>query len=209
MRPTRLLPLLALGLAVSACGGTKNRGLESVHQPVVSRTNYVYDVAATGGPLTADEENRLSEWFRSMKLGYGDRIAVDSPDRYSDGSVKEAVAAIAATYGLLIEETAPVTPGGVPAGSVRVVVSRSDATVPSCPDWSRLAQPEFNANTMSNFGCATNTNLAAMIANPEDLLQGATSGGQADEVTASKAIKTYRARPAREFRSESTVKSGG
>ena len=66
------------------------------------------------------------------------------------------------------------------------------ATVPNCPDWS--AKSDFNPNnaTSSNFGCATNSNIAAMVADPEHLLKGAT--GQSDTVVMSstKAIGAYR-----------------
>ena len=57
-------------------------------------------------------------------------------------------------------------------GPVRVVVSRTRATVPNCPNWSVPSQPNYNNRSMSNFGCAVNSNLAAMVANPEDLVHG-------------------------------------
>ena len=68
--------VLGLSLALGACG-TSNRGLESVHQPVVSRTDYVIDLASGGGGLAAGEQERLAEWFSSIELGYGDRVSVD------------------------------------------------------------------------------------------------------------------------------------
>ena len=36
-----ILALAAPALLLGGCGGTMNRGLESVHQPIVSRTDYV------------------------------------------------------------------------------------------------------------------------------------------------------------------------
>ena len=48
--------------------------------------------------------------------------------------------------------------------------------------------------TSPNFGCATNSNLAAMIANPEDLVLGADGSGNGSATTASRAIRTYRTR---------------
>ncbi len=189
MRNIRLLPLLALGLSLAACGGTKNRGLESVHQPVVTRTDYVYDVPAG---LNGEDERRLSGWLESLRVGYGDRISVDDPS--GNPASRNGVAAVAARYGLLVDEAAPVTEGEVAPGTFRVIVSRSKAEVPGCPDWSRASQPEFGANTMSNYGCATNANLAAMVANPEDLIIGRGSS-VADAQTAGKAIKSYRTLP--------------
>ena len=45
---------------------------------------------------------------------------------------------------------------------------------------------------MSNFGCSVNANLAAMIANPEDLVHGREGSGVNDALTATKAVETYR-----------------
>jgi pilus assembly protein CpaD len=45
---------------------------------------------------------------------------------------------------------------------------------------------------LSNYGCATNSNLAAMIADPEDLVRGKTGGPQVDAALSGKAIKAYR-----------------
>jgi pilus assembly protein CpaD len=45
---------------------------------------------------------------------------------------------------------------------------------------------------MSNFGCAVNSNLAAMIANPEDLIQGRDASGLVDPRTGTKAVDIYR-----------------
>ena len=45
---------------------------------------------------------------------------------------------------------------------------------------------------MSNFGCAVNGNLAAMVANPEDLVHGREGSAVNDTLTATKAIDAYR-----------------
>jgi len=177
---------LVTALALGACGPV-NRSLNSVNQPVVQRTDYVFDVS--GGGLSAGEQRRLIDWFDALHLGYGDRVSIDN--HAGDDSAREAIAAVVARYGLLLSETAPVTQGSDQLTGVRVVVSRGMANVPNCPNWSRAAQPEFAASTMSNFGCAVNSNLATMIADPTDLVHGRSGGGN-DPLTISRAIKTYR-----------------
>ncbi|MBA3896856.1 MAG: CpaD family pilus assembly protein [Sphingomonadaceae bacterium] len=201
MRMLHPLPLATLALSLASCGGTQNRGLESVHQPVVSRTDYVYDMGGNGG-LSAEDTHRLQGWFETLHVGYGDHIAVDDPS--GNPSNRDAVAAVAGRYGLLLDETAPVTDGTLAPGAFRVVVSRAHAEVPGCPDWSRTSQPEFNAHTMSNYGCALNSNLAAMVANPEDLIHGASGQADIDATTAGKAIKTYRAAAPKTMETPST-----
>jgi pilus assembly protein CpaD len=187
--------LLAAGLALSACGPV-NRGLDSVNQPVVSRTDYVLDVSADALRSGSTAETaRIEAWFDALSLGYGDRIAIDEPSRSGDKGVRDALSTILARHGLLLSDKTPVTAGDIAPGAVRVIVSRSVAAVPSCPNWSRQSQPEFAGSTMSNYGCAVNSNLAAMMANPEDLVLGASTDG-VDARQVNKAITAYRTTPA-------------
>jgi pilus assembly protein CpaD len=189
MRSITTLGLIALSATLGACGPV-NRGLSSVNQPVVTRTDYVFDARAGMNGLSDSEATRLTGWFDSLNLGYGDHIAVDDPS----GSVaaREAIGRIAARYGLLVAPTAPIIAGAVEPGSVRVIVSRSVAEVPNCANWSRKSQPEFAGSTMSNYGCANNSNLAAMVADPEDLIRGRSGDAGSDARVAIKAIRTYR-----------------
>ena len=190
MMSFKSLPLIALALALPACMGTENRGIESVHQPVVQRTDYVIDLASSGDRLAPGERSRLDGWFRSIDLAYGDRISVDDPSGAI--GVRSDVDALLARRGMASVAGAPVTPGTIPAGSVRVVVSRASASVTGCPDWSRPSTPDFVGSTMSNYGCASNSALAAMVADPSDLIQGREAGAATDPATSSKAIRVYR-----------------
>jgi pilus assembly protein CpaD len=192
MRRITTTSLLALGFGLAACGPV-NRSLDSVHQPIVSRSDYVLDVSVDhGGSLASGEGRRLDGWFDSIKLGYGDRIAIDDPAGSSGYSARNQVAQIAARYGLLLSSVPPIATEGVPYGALRVVVSRSTADVPHCPDWDRISQPEFAGSAMSNYGCSVNTNLAAMVANPEDLVRGQIGDDRGDAQTANRALKVYR-----------------
>ena len=186
--------ILLVAAALSGCayhpGPVPEAGLMPVNQPVLSRSDYVFDAAAPGGNLPPSEAARLDSWFSSLDLRYGDSIYVDAGP-YSDAARAE-VAGIAGKYGLLVSPGAPVTAGAVPEGSVRVVVSRTIASVPNCPNWERKSQPNYNNKVMPNYGCAVNTNLAAMVANPEDLVHGREGSGIGDTATAAKAVDVYR-----------------
>lgn len=204
----RSLPLIGLALALSACG-TVNRGMESVHQPVVQRTDYVIDLASAGDRLAPGERERLDGWFRSIGLSYGDRVSVDDP--YGSYGVRRDVDALLNRRGMASIGNAPVTAGAVPPGSVRVVVSRATASVPGCPDWSRPSSPDFVGSTMSNFGCANNAALAAMVADPMDLVQGREAGPAVDPAVSGKAIRVYRDTAptgTKGLKNENTSKSG-
>lgn len=188
---TPYLAALVPALLLAGCGGTVNRGLESVHQPIVSRTDYAFDVATANGRLAPGEGQRLAGWMSSLSLGYGDRVAVDDPSPYSAG-VRDDVAQELARFGLLLADQAPVAPGPIAPGTARVVVSRMRAGVPGCPDHSREYVPDYDQDTSSNFGCAINTNLAAMVARPDDLVRGQPGTEMTDPAVATKAIDTYR-----------------
>jgi pilus assembly protein CpaD len=182
---------VSLALALSGCGGMAgNRSLESVHQPVVERTNYVLDLNSGPGGLSLPEQRRLAGWFDAMKLRYGDRITVDDPMK--SGANRAAVEAVAGRFGLLVGDQAPVTAGQVNAGTVRVVVTRSSATVPGCPDWTAKSDANLANATSPGFGCAINGNFAAMVADPEHLLKGAEGTGMTTVMSSVKAIESYR-----------------
>jgi pilus assembly protein CpaD len=192
MMRTKLIAVL-FASAVAGCAtpnnGPADRGLASVNEPVLSRATFALDLAAPGGALAPQEAARLDGWFSGLELGYGDSIYVDGA--YSD-EARVQVAEVAGRYGLMVLPAAPVTAGMVPAGTVRVVVSRNRAEVPGCPNWTVPAQPNFENRNMSNFGCGVNSNLADMVANPEDLFHGREGTGVGDALTSSKAVDYYR-----------------
>jgi pilus assembly protein CpaD len=188
--------IIALGSALAGCNTTphtdvESAGLAPVNVPVVTSTNYVFDAAAPGGALAPGESDRLNGWFQGLDLGYGDSVYVEGG--YSPAA-RSQVASVAGRYGMLVTAGAPVTTGPVQPGSVRVVVTRRRAGVPNCPNWSRPSQPEINNLQLSNLGCAVNSNLAAMVANPEDLVHGREAGAVVDARTAVRAVDMYRSK---------------
>lgn len=169
-----------------------NRSLESAHQPVIQRTNYTFDLVAGPEGLAPTEARRLAGWFEALDLHYGDRIAIDDP--VASHSTRSSVEAVVSRFGMILSEAAPETPGYVNAGTVRVVVSRSTASVPHCPDWDTKTDRNFNNATASGYGCSVNGNLAAMIANPEDLVKGNKSASETTVMSSDKAINSFRSK---------------
>lgn len=183
---------VSLSLVLGACGGmpSDNRSLYSARQPVVERTNFTLDVNTAGDGLPVSEQQRVAGWFEAMGLGYGDRVSLDDPT--ASLAVKEDLEALAGRHGLLVSEGSPVTAGYVNPGQARIVITRSTASVPGCPDWSANNEAnELNA-TYPGYGCGVNGNLAAMVANPEDLISGQEGTGETVVTTSTKAIQSYR-----------------
>ena len=200
------LSTAALGACTTPEATQADRGLASVHIPVVTTADYVFDAAAPGGALAQGEGERLSGWFQGLGLGYGDTVYVDAG--YAPAA-RAQVASLAGRYGMLVTAGAPATAGMVPAGSVRVVVARRRAEVPGCPNWSRPAAPDPYNRSMSNYGCSVNSNIAAMVANPEDLIHGRDGTGVTDTWVASRAIEMYRTTPPSGTKGLQAVTPGG
>lgn len=187
-----LVTLMAPGLLLSGCGGSEeSRGLETVHQPVVSRTDFVFDVNADSGRLSDGEAARLGGWLASLRLGYGDKVAIDDPSGVAD-SARPQVDEIVQRYGLFLADHAPITGAAPIPGAIRIVVTRTTASVPGCPDFSQSGSHEFEGKTTSNHGCAINSNLAAMVARPEDLVLGRPGAITSDPATGTHAIQALR-----------------
>ena len=201
-RLIKIAAVSALGLAASGCSvgqprtlnAANNYSVYSVHQPVVEHNNYVVDLRVEGDRVPEAEMNRLAAWFQSINARYGDRIAIDQPRGYDSAGARADVSRVANDFGLLIaDEAAPVTEGAVAPGTIRIVASRASAHVESCPAYTNTGI-DSPVRTDSNYGCATNSNLSAMIADPDDLVRGREGNGSGNAQVAGRAVGTYRQR---------------
>jgi pilus assembly protein CpaD len=167
----------ALAFTLAGCGtigatGT-NTSMYSTNQPVVERTNYAIDVNLDGySGIPGSERGRVTEWFDALKLGFGDRISVDYGDGVTNAAADQDISDLASLHGMVVSNTAPTTEGNIIPGTARIVVTRSSASVPDCPNWTKTTDANFNSSNHPNYGCAVNSNMAAMVADPEDLVRG-------------------------------------
>ena len=201
-RLIKIAAVSALGLTVAGCAtgqpqalnARSNYSVYSVHQPVVEHNNYVIDLRVDGDRVSEAEMNRLAAWFDSIGARYGDRITVDEPRGYQSAAARNDVGRVVNDFGLMLsEQAAPVTEGEIAPGTIRIVASRASATVEGCPSYTNQGI-DSPVRTDSNYGCATNSNLAAMVADPDDLVRGRDSAGRDTSVVAGRAIRVYRER---------------
>jgi len=212
-RPTAL----ALGLCIAASLGVApasarkiERGVEPSHQPVVQRTDFIFDVTGNGaGGLDPAEQSRLASWFQALRPGYGDHVSLAGDNGQHSLALRDAIADIVGRYGLLIESEAPVTAGMPQAGGLRVVVSRSVASVPGCPSWTDKSGTDFVGGLSDNYGCAIAGNLAAMIADPRDLVEGREAGIDPTNSVSGRAIKAYQEKAPTGSGGLQTMSAGG
>lgn len=187
----KLMMAAALGLTLAGCGGMPtNTTVYSTKQAVVERENFTLDVSTISSGLPVTEKVRLNGWFEAMDLRYGDRVAIEDPS--SNPAVSNAVNELAGRYGLIVSNTAPTTTGFLQPGEARVVITRTSAEVPGCPDWGAKSDMNYLNATSPGYGCATNGNMAAMVADSQDLIEGKKGNGESVVATGTKAIQRYR-----------------
>lgn len=176
-----LIPLVILAAAApltAAC--SFNEPMEEVNTtglnvnvPVVSQHVMVHDFTApVGTGLSAAQRDELREWLDSIDARYGDRISVDQGEMPASYQRRIQVERVLNERGLELQRYTPVIAPAVSTGATRVVVVRAEASVPGCPDQDSVDDLNWQNATSSNFGCATNSGLAQMIADPNDLISG-------------------------------------
>ena len=102
----------------------------------------------------------------------------------------------------------PFSGDGAPAGGLRLIVGRYVALPPNCPNWSRPSAANPGNLPDSNFGCATATNLGAMVADPADLLRGRDLA-PADGTVMAAGVRRYRLGKVKDPRPETTTEGSG
>lgn len=194
MKKFTAVTLCALGLGLSACAGgmPKNQTMYSMKQPVIENSNYAIDLNSYGGTLSQNEQARLARWFSDLNLRYGDRVAIDDPVSGGQKAIQQTIKNLANAHGVPVSEIAPVTEGYIAPGTIRVVVTRSSAAVPGCPDWDTRTDTNFKNGLSSNYGCSVNSNMAAMIADPQDLISGKGTNGTVNTIHSDKAVNSWR-----------------
>ena len=145
-----------------------NPSLYSVHQPVVAAHRLRARPRRRWRPrLATPRSSRLHGWFDSIGLRYGDRISVDEglwrrqrPRRRRPGRRRIWPAARRRRAGHRRARSRRARSGSSSAAPPRAFRA---APIGRRGQWRRRRAQ----NTSSNYGCATNSNLAAMIADPE------------------------------------------
>ncbi|WP_031554285.1 CpaD family pilus assembly protein [Parvularcula oceani] len=199
----RLLLLALAGTTLSACASLMNTPEEAysveqrhpitVDQQVMTLVVPV-DPQANGLSRTALAQiDRFVDAYRAK--GYGP-MTVTAPsggagDRDGQQTAADVRAALDA-FGVSFEEMrgATVRRGG--GDEVILSFSRYVASGPECGAYGGNLPARLAGRSSTNFGCATQANLAAMIADPRDLHQGHAPDGMGDDALSS-AIEGRRA----------------
>ncbi len=174
-RLLRLSPL-ALALGLGACSEHLNGEIDDVYSPPLHYQRYPIEVVkgsarievpSNRAGLTQAEKASVARFAQQARGANAMRVAV----QYPAGASAQAnrVAEILEQQGVPAGAIALSQYGGKGAPVV-ASFSRAVAQTAECGDWTaNLARTEDNL-PMPNFGCAHQQNIAAVIANPNDVL---------------------------------------
>jgi pilus assembly protein CpaD len=201
--PRRALTLKALigiaGLAaLSACEMSdaqhwqpSSAGAQKVNKVEFSRLSHTVRFTSGSPTLTSAETSRLMGFLDDSDIVYGDHLYLGAAGDDALTQKREAaLRRILAKRGVLMT-VSPIAAHGS-SDEMTVQLERYVVTPPACPNWSKPTGGDPDNTTFSNFGCATETNLGMMVANPRDLLVGR-QPGPPDADPALHAIQNYRA----------------
>jgi pilus assembly protein CpaD len=175
---TLLTVALPAALAALALSGCKNSGAEmdDVYAPIATYERFPIEVkkgAVTmeipaGRNLSPANQDKLTRFAQMAHSNRASSVIVSRPAGSAHGfDVANQAEAILIKGGVPSDAIISDSHGG---GSVVVSYTRSYAVTQACGDWSEDLAVTGDNQPYENFGCATQHNIAAMVANPEDLL---------------------------------------
>lgn len=137
---------------------------------------FVASFPSGAAQLAPDERAKLGR-FLDASLRTGDeRITLSPPpdaDRALTGRridhLRQIVAAAAPRRPVTV---APVADSRLSSGTALVVIGRYVVSTPSCPNWRKPSGIDAANQPSSNLGCANESNLGLMVADPGDLVAG-------------------------------------
>lgn len=141
--------------------------------------------------LGSTEIVRLERFVAAGGIRPEDRIALEQADSIGKAAEQRRNALIKALRSQGVGASVSIATASK-VGRDRIVldIEHAVATRPACPDWSK-PPIDYSGQVASNFGCATATNLANMVADPADLLRGNPNSRTAGDLAAG-AVQAFR-----------------
>jgi pilus assembly protein CpaD len=196
MTATRLL-LLAGIVLIAGCTTDEptEQGWSDPVPPKLSKVDFItldHDVYFTRGARTiaAGEVAGLTHFLKDNGVADGDTVTVNSPAGARSLAAGRQAAVVAELRTLHVHAV-PAAATGPQADAVRIHIGHAIVTAPRCPDWSKPEDDNPTNTPSSNFGCATEANLAQMVADPADLVSGKPVAAT-DGVVMARSVDLYR-----------------
>lgn len=178
------LSAAAIVLALSACTQAQIRGAadRASHDMAFDTITATDTIPPGPAGLTA-----LDLFLARNGATYGDRLVIAAP-----AATLDRLAQRYAALGVRVL-SAPDAPDRPDGGPFQVTFSRLVVTPPACSDWSDAQAYDNDNQPAPNWGCATASNLARMVADPHDLQAGRAGPVGIETAADTVAINAYRA----------------
>ncbi|NMD06761.1 MAG: CpaD family pilus assembly lipoprotein [Phyllobacteriaceae bacterium] len=176
------LSLVAAALSLAGCAG-KELALDDAYVPISPSERFPIEyakgpitlqVATTAGTLQPAQVNAVAGFARQSLAGGLTPLMIKRP---AGGGASARVAEEIA--GLVLQQGVPremIRMGTYPAPAsapVQLAYVKSYAHTKPCGEWDSDAADSGKNEHLSNHGCAVQSNIAAMIANPENIVSPA------------------------------------
>lgn len=189
----------AVALSLGACAGNQN-GSGSAAGPVdiaplsnyevaVTETEEVLEIKPTGWMLDSATKRALDGFARTYVTRGNGMIMMTAPAGSENADMAYQTATAVRSFlrergvndAMIMAEMVDATGQSMPG--ITLKFASSEATAPDCGGFDDMTKSYHNT-TSRNFGCATAANMAAMIANPRDLVEPREfEAGRADRTT--------------------------
>jgi pilus assembly protein CpaD len=182
-------------LILTACTGQQPVPDVRLGHPIVVERQPAELLLATGpdGTVPAADTRRVKDFIDSWRDRGRGPLRVAMPERLGSGAQDRLLAQLAGLVKRRDADVGNILPVAAAQGAAGIILSFDDfvAIAPSCdPESAGMSSRGKNVQTPA-FGCATQRNIAAMVAHPADLIDPAAS----DDASAARGalvIQNYR-----------------
>jgi len=213
--PSRAIGIVALAVmlpavAISGCAkhskdhftvGSVKSNYKTQHPIVLKEQEQTLDVPVTQTmhDLPVAAQSAVQGFTNAFKRSASGRITImlpsGSPNESAARKLSNTIRQVVSNAGVPGNRISTVTYYAAEHGSaapIRLSYGAVNASVTGCGKWKADLTENADNRNYHNFGCATQSNLAAMISNPADLL-GPRGSTTIDASRRSKVIEDYRA----------------
>jgi pilus assembly protein CpaD len=174
---TRLLPAVLAGVVLAGC--QLDPTLDDNYEPASVAERYPIEVRtatfkrglrAPTGQLTTNQANAVADFAIEAKRTSSPKVQILYPGGSSvSRKLANDIALTITQYGIPKNRIALKAIRGGANEPIQLVLTRKVAVTKECGDWSEDLGSTYANDPHPNFGCAQQHNIAAMVANPEDL----------------------------------------
>jgi pilus assembly protein CpaD len=168
--------ILAVPLSACANNGVGVAQTSFTESMAFLRVNIIHEArfAPNSPRLNQKQDDALNAFLTRTKVRVGENVQIEAPFDPNDHIAKLRQDLLHKYFQAKGLHTSSVALPGTKAHRIRIISEREIAQMDNCMKWAAPERSDTNNAPSRNLGCATATNLIAMIADPQDLFHGRT-----------------------------------